>query len=177
MMATKRYTNWKSVAEAVGTARTALVEQRKREDFPGPRTMPKGGLTQADVDAIRRWREQLPRAGQVASDPVAVDIHRQHKREQTLLMKVRRELLQGKFIEQALHEQAMVALTDVFVRACESLPTSVATAVPNLTPEQRGTLERVIAEQVIRERHRLASMATLDLSAAPKCVPFSLAPA
>jgi hypothetical protein len=155
-MATKRYTNWKSVAEAVGTARTALVEQRRRPDFPGPRTMPKGGMTQADVDAIRRWRESLPRAGQVASDPVSQDIHVAHRKEQTLLMKVRRELLQGRYIEAALHEAAMVAVADVFVRACESLPTSVATAVPNLTPEQRGTLERVIAEQVIAERHRLA---------------------
>jgi hypothetical protein len=164
-MMAKRFTSWRQVAEALEASRTGLVRLRQREDWPAPRTMPADGLTQADVKAIRSWREQLPRAGQgVTADPEAADIHREHKREQTAYMRVRRELLQGKFIEQALHEQAMVALTDVFVRACESLPTTIATAVPDLTPEQRGTLERVIAEQITRERHRLAGMTTLEVT-------------
>jgi hypothetical protein len=178
-MKPKRYTSWNQVASALAASRTALVEQRKREDWPAPRTMPRDGMTARQVDAIRRWRESLPRAGQVASDPVSQDIHLAHRREQTALMKVRRELLQGRYIEAALHEQAMVALADVYVRSCESLPTTIATSVPDLTPEQRGTLERVIAEQITEHRRRLASEETLTLTlpATSKCVPFSPPPA
>lgn len=166
--------SWSAFARAVGIAQGSMVELRRHPEWPPevPLIIPVAGFTAEHVEALNRWREGLPRAtlqqpdGDEPGDMKSVN--RAYKLEQTALTRVRRELLQGKYIETALHEAAMMALADRFVASLTALQQSVPLSVPDLTLEQRGALERVMLEQSNRERQRIAEEAELRVQLAER---------
>jgi hypothetical protein len=166
--------SWSALAREIGIAQPTLVELRRHDEWPAsvPLTVPAGGFTAEHVESVRQWREGLSRA--TLQQPDADDsgdmtsVNRAYKLEQTALTRVRRELLEGRYIETQLHEAAMLALADRFIASLTALQQSVPLAVPDLTPEQRGSLERVMAEQITRERQRIADEAELRINLAER---------
>jgi hypothetical protein len=179
-------TTKKALADAIGVHRRSLTNYLKRDDWPVSRDGPWNGHA---VNRIKRWRRdelQEDRSGKAkpivieqgpadeddhddstgdAADKSAADGNRDrgwndlYKEEQTLLTRVKRELLEGKYIETSIHEQALLALADTFIECLSSLSLSLPLALEGLDAGER---ERVITERFTEARHRIADKATSE---------------
>lgn len=156
---------------------------RKHETWPDsvPRKTPTCGYTDSHAATIAEWRATELREDRAALDdpnaPAELKNIRQRKDlESMLLTRVRRQILNGEFVKKRLHVAAMERITDVFVAKLNQAEQSIPLTVANLTPEQRGDLERVIADTFAAMRSEIAERGRIEISHADEAAALTEAP-
>lgn len=144
---------WRQVADEIGISERTLRNLRQREDFP------KGQRDDAHVEAIADWHRNALQENRAAVDLSQIGL--QHKAEQMLLTRVRRELLEGKYIPLQLHEQAMLALSDTFIASLNELQQALPLALRGL---DAGASERLLRDRFDNARRLIVERGTIELN-------------
>ena len=163
--------NLREVANEIGITEAALSMLRQHEMWPDsvPRKTPPRGYSAAHAATIAAWRSTQLRENRAAPDdpdaPGDLKNVRQRKDlEAMLLTRVRRQILNGEYVKKRLHVAAMERITDVFVAKLNQAEQSIPLRAASLTSEQRGDLERVIAETFAAMRSEIAERGRIEVS-------------
>jgi hypothetical protein len=161
-MESKSYKTVAALARAVGIARQNLHELLNRSDWPTRRHPP---FSDADLKTVLTWRSSSLQEDRAApATPEHAEVRVLKDQETMLLTRLKRELLEGKYVERSLHDRALLGLTDVFVAALSGMEQAIPLAVADLTAEQRGNLEKVIADRFAQARQQIAERGRIELA-------------
>ncbi|QNN23514.1 hypothetical protein HED60_14935 [Planctomycetales bacterium ZRK34] len=144
---------WRQIADEVGISDRALRNLRQRDDFP------EGRRDDAHVQAIVEWHRNALQENRAAVDLSQIGL--QHKAEQMLLTRVKRELLEGKYISLILHEAAVLALTDTYVASLNELQQALPLALRGL---DEGAKEKLLRERFDNARRLIIERGTIELN-------------
>lgn len=150
----QRSMSWRDVANALGCSRTALARMRRDPEFP------QGSRDARHIEQIRVWRQMNVRpndAGTTDGSSAAL------RAEQMLYTRVRRELLEGKYIEVEVHERAMFGLAETFCHSLDALALSLPLAMQSLGP---GEMEKTLVERFADARRQIADRGRIELARA-----------
>ncbi len=165
--------NLKAFAKKLGITEATASRLRQHDAWPAevPRRTPPRGYTAAHAALVADWRSRELREDRAADGPADLTNIRQRKDlEAMLLTKVKRELLQGKYVARSLHVAALERLADLFVAALNQLEQAVPLAVPGMTPEQRGEIECVLAQRCADQRDKIAERGRIEVNHAHDAV-------
>jgi len=136
-----------ALAAHLGVSANTVSKYVKRDDWPVSAAPP---WSATDLRTIEQWRStelREDRANETAKGPWSKRL----VKEQTLLTRLKRELIEGKYIEASMHEQSLLALVDTFVQATNSLALNLPLALEGLTPaEAKATLRDRFEEAIER---------------------------
>jgi hypothetical protein len=157
---------YSQLAEAIGITPSGVSKLRRRPDWPIPAAIPKGGYTRADVDAVQQWRARCLQENRaiVPLSPDQADARHQREWEATLLTRIKRELLEGKYVELTLHRRAVKGLADVFVRAIAEAANAIPDALHGLTQAQRSNVTLVLGERIEQAMRNINARARVELT-------------
>ncbi len=93
----------------------------------------------------------------------AAGVSVRYKLEQTLLTRVRREILQGKYVERHLHEAALTALAETFVSKLADMQQALPLELDGL---DAGEIEKRITDRFAESRQAIIERRDIELHAA-----------
>jgi hypothetical protein len=157
---------YSQLAEAIGITPSAVSKLRRRHDWPIPSEIPRNGYTIAHVEQVQQWRERCLQENRAIGPvtPDQADARHQREWEATLLTRIKRELLEGKYVELTLHRRAVKGLADVFVRAIAEAANAIPDALDGLTQAQRSNVTRVLAERITQAQRNIRARERVELS-------------
>ena len=139
----------------------------KRE--PGWPVRVTGPWTDDDVQKIRDFVESKNKArfgGGDKADDDGLSISDRLKVAQTELTQLKRDLLDGKYIEVDIHTRAVVAVGMLFVRELDSLISRLPPKMIIAAEHGPGEVERVVRDEFDSARKRLSEAPKIELGRA-----------
>lgn len=153
------YKSQGDLARAVGCSAPTLSNLKKRGDWPVGRI---GPWSVADVEAVKVWREGH-QENRAAQNPEMANAAHQLKVEQVIITRVKRELLQGKYIENEIHERAVVGVATRFTGELDALAARLPALLTTTDP---GEVEAILTREFDASRQRISDQAEIELSVA-----------
>lgn len=153
---------WQQLAAAMDVHPSTLKEWRDRPDWPLPQRKPRGGFTPEQIADLATWRAETLQEDR-ASQPQDKDRafwQREKDKEAALKLKREREIAEGKLVDSAFVEPAMLALTDLFCRELDDWVRGLPQVLGPMDPPQ---IEKELKSRVYDLRQRLAAQRQLEL--------------
>jgi hypothetical protein len=162
----KTYTRNYELAMAL-EKQPAWLSRWKRE--PGWPVRVTGPWTDDDVQKIRDFVESKNKVRFGGGDKSADDglsISDRLKVAQTELTQLKRDLLDGKYIEVDIHNRAVVAVGMLFVRELDALVSRLPPKMITAAEHGPGEVERVVRDEFDSARRRLSEAPKIELGRA-----------
>jgi hypothetical protein len=158
----KVYKTKSAFAGALGKPPDWFTRWYTRPDWPVSKS---GPWTDDDVATVKAYVDKKigERAG---TEDGAGTIGERLKIEQMILTRVRRELLQGKYIDADIHTRAVVAVGLLFVRELDTLVARLPALVEKAALDGPGEVEKVLRSEFDAVRRRLAESPAMELGRA-----------
>lgn len=166
--------NQTALAKLFDISRTTVTKWVKRADFPCARRGPWSKEQVAEIHAWwLNWRRTTPEeAAEVALDKYQVEL--KLKTEKMLTERIKREILEGKYLPRDQVDGALGGIAAVFIEALdaieESIPTRVAQAIvehlqlpPAKVSELAGIIDPFVQSHLDRARQRLIEHGSYEL--------------